>query len=93
MVCLLPDESNPYLKQKTKKQTSNLKGIKTSSLKFLKMLSYLFFTICNSLSFSHPFLPVLGMTSDDNVTAVISEPDLSKCGVNYCPAVPVDNSG
>jgi len=36
---------------------------------------------------------VLGMTSDDNVTAVISEPDLSKCGVNYCPAVPVDNSG
>jgi len=37
---------------------------------------------------------VLGMTSDgDNVTEVIKTPDLSKCGVNYCPAVPVDNSG
>ena len=71
----------------------HLKGIKTSSLKFLKN-AFLPFFLDNSVSFSHPFFPVLGMTSDgDNVTEVIKTPDLSKCGVNYCPAVPVDNSG
>ena len=85
-----------------------MKGRRTSVLalviskilkKFFSITRTIFLTVGqnnfgNKIPFPHPFFPVLGMTSDgDNVTEVISEPDLSKCGVNYCPAVTVDNSG